>query len=281
MIGLLQDMHRNLTGYLNETIEHIYAVLPGYYRPIAGRPVRGLFDFGGEIFRGVFGTMSETDREHIESQLRRIGQTQVRLADAFSTESGKMASYFAAANHRMDAISKLVVDQRQLVIDIFNEATQRAADTTSMHAVLGTAVSRLANFTVIMDHINEIRLGVERLIEGYLTPPLVPPVNLVKAMRSIVTELDRRFPGMKLLWDRPTAVYSHANQVFVRQRNKLLILVKFPVSVTHLKFNEYEFKSFPVTIPSNEKHVTQIAGLPFAIVVHLRYDYFITLPSKI
>lgn len=43
----------------------------------------------------------------------------------------------------------------------------------------------------------------------------------------------------------------------------------------------FKFSSFPVTIPSNENHVTQIIGLPFAIVVHPEYDYFITLKSEI
>ena len=112
---MLQELHRNITQHLNNTIEHVYAVLPTNYREVnnAARQTRALLGIVGEIFKGAFGTMSDSDRSHIDAQIRQIGQSQTTLAQAFSSETSKMASYLAAVNHRIDTVSKLAVDQCQ------------------------------------------------------------------------------------------------------------------------------------------------------------------------
>lgn len=282
MLSLLRELHTNMTAHLNRTMTHIYDVLPPFSK-LSGnnRPSRGLLNFGGEILKGLFGVLSESDRQSIEGRVHQISQTQVRLAQAFSAEASKTSSYFAAANHRMDVISQMMGNERQAVMDIFSEVQERSKRTVAVQAVVGTSLSRLSTYVNVLDHINEVRVAVERLVEGYLSPSLIPPQEIMRAINEIRNVLSNRLPEMKILRKRPNEVYAHADQIYARQQNHLLILVKFPLSITDRYFNVYELKSFPVSVPSNSGHETQITGLPFAIIVNPQYNYFVTLNKRI
>lgn len=282
VITVLHELHANMTKHLKYSLTHIYDVLPTFSRLTTGsRSSRGLFDFGGEILSGLFGVVSNSDRENIEGRIRQMGQTQVTLSQAFSAYASKTSSYFEAANDRMNGLSNMIVNQQEAMTGIVTEMQERSQDTRVLQAALGTAVSRLAKYVNMLDQINEVRVAVERLAEGYLSPSLIPPKEITRAIREIRHVLANRLPGARLLQNRPHEIYAHPNQVYARQGNKLLILVKFPLTTVQGNFDVFELKSFPVSVPSNPEHETQITELAYAIVVQQHTDYFVRIKSKV
>ena len=217
MLGILAELHENMTKHLNETMRHIIGVLPTHFRSEEfSRQTRALIGVVGEILKGAFGTMSDSDRENIDARVRQITQTQVGLTQSFESEQAKMSSYFSVTNKRMDTIARLVTDQQQVVTDVFNQIAHTARETVVTNAIISTTISRLARYVTIMDHINDLRVAIERLVEGYLTPSLIPPASIEMAIRSVRQELASRFHEVTLIRYRAKDIYAHANHLYAR-----------------------------------------------------------------
>jgi len=216
MLGILAELNENMTKHLNETMKHIVNVLPTHFRSVDNRQTRALIGVVGEILRGAFGTMSDSDRENIDARVRQIVRTQVGLTKSFESEQAKMSSYFSVANKRMDTVAKLVTDQHKVIDDVLQHIAITARETTVSNVIVSTAISRLTRYITIMDHINDLRVAVERLVEGYLTPSLIPPASIDMAIRSIQQELASRFPDVRLIRYRAKDIYAHANHLYAR-----------------------------------------------------------------
>ena len=119
-------------------------------------------------------------------------------------------------------------------------------------------------------------MGLFDLVEGKLSPHLIPQSLMHHTMTEISKTLITKYKGYSLVFNHPDEVYRNVDTIFARQKNTLFVSVKFPVSSFNKPLSLFKILSFPVPINSTANHAIQLLDLPkyFAITDDLQYYAF-------
>ena len=129
-------------------------------------------------------------------------------------------------------------------------------DIMLLRTTLISAIHNLTNFISVLNELDDIRIAIEDLAHGQLSPILLPPEILESTLTEINTELRHRLRVSTsvtiLLENTPAAYYRSHNFVAVRQGANLLIAVNFPLSIDNLDMTLYKVQTFPLPVPGNK-----------------------------
>ena len=105
-----------------------------------------------------------------------------------------------------------------------------------------SAIQNLRNFITVLNELDDLRIAIEDLTHGQLSPILLPPEILELTLTDIHSQLRRRTSSyISILLERTAARYYHShNFVAARQGSNLLIAMNFPLSADHLVFTLYQ-----------------------------------------
>ena len=131
-----------------------------------------------------------------------------------------------------------------------------------------------------LQNIDELRQSVELLLHGILTPQLVPKITLRATLLNIKSELLRRFPDSRLIFERATDFYAMSNFPFGRHGNHLLIPLQALITIFDHRFQNFKVTSFPVYYVTCQTSLTTLVqNLPSYIVVCRNSASYFTLPT--
>jgi hypothetical protein len=136
------------------------------------------------------------------------------MSHALEQHGSHISSFMKVVNHRLDKLK----EGMQLNYKIINELTK---STTNFHKLM-------TNLSVdAFDQINKaneilIQL-VQSLINGKITPHLIPEHTLRKTIDGIVGILQKDYPQFHLIQNKPSMFYQNAIFFFTR-RGSLCIL---------------------------------------------------------
>jgi len=286
LLNTLLSLHQISVSRVRSVVSQLYASLPESYH---NRPVRGLFDLGGQILHSLFGVATDQQIDAIRDTARQTLSSNADALRQWQKHANAMSSFMSVANERLDNIAGVLRDHDQLVHNVLRSVSRLDNDISILRTLVESAVYNITNFISVLNELDDIRIAVEDLVHGQLSPVLVPPRVLERALLDLHDDLFRS--GLSLTasiihGDVVADFYRLHNFVAARQGTKLLIAVKFPLSSAPSPYTLYEIQSFPVPVPGlgNTAHVTQIVNLPYGVaflstVSHSEYIIFPTKPD--
>ena len=265
---------------LQDTIGHMYDILPTNYE---SRHSRGLFDLGGQILSSLFGVATNGQLAAIKETSRKAAIDNAKVADTWQKQTEQMASFMSVANSRLNNIVDTAREQNIMIKRIYTESLREANELSIMKSLVASAITNTTDFITMLNELDDIRIAIEGLAHGFLSPVLIPHAVIGQVIRDISSEL-ANFHGIKLVETNPTAYYGLHDFVAARQSNNLLIAIRFPISSVPTPLTLYQFQTFPLPVPgeNNTNHVTQLTNLPFGIAFHSTNipSYYLIFHSK-
>ena len=86
-----------------------------------------------------------------------------------------MSSFMSVANERLDSITGVLRDHDQLVHNVLHSVSHLNNDISILCTLVESAVCNITNFISVLNELDDIRIAVEDLAHGQLSPVLVPP----------------------------------------------------------------------------------------------------------
>jgi len=170
--------------------------------------------------------------------------------------------------------------------NVYNTVSQLEQDVTILSALVSSAIDNMTNYVTILNEIDDIRIAIEDLAHGQLSPVLLPPQIIKFALMDIHNVIRRHAPPHidPVLGQTAAEYYRTHSFVAARQGSKLMIGLNFPLSSGPPGLTLCDIQSFPVPVPGdhNTAHVTEITNLPYGIAfssLNSQYEYLI-FPHK-
>ena len=286
LFNTLLALHEKSVQRVRSVIQHIYTILPENYN---GRQTRGLFDLGGQILNSLFGVATEQQVNALRDTARHTVTNNANAFHQWQKHADTMSSFMSVANQRFDNIANVIRNHDTLIRDVYSTASRLSTDIHILKTIVNSAINNITNFITVLNELEDIRIAMEDLVHGQLSPILLPPQILEHAITNLhdyLLENNYRLYTSILLGKTAAAYYRLHNFIAARQGNKLLIAVNFPLSSAFADFTLYEIQSFPVPVPGrhNSDHVTEITNLPFGVAFHTiaklhEYLIFTTKPD--
>ena len=118
---------------------------------------------------------------------------------------------------------------------------------------------------------------MQSLVEGKLSPFLVPRSSLKNVIKGISDSLKKNHKGFYLCYTDPAFYYSHAKFLYARHMGNIYISVRFPISTHAQPLQMYKVISLPVPLNATSSHATQLLSVPEYLAITHHHDYFVPL----
>jgi len=280
LLDTLTTLHMTSIRRVRSIISHIYQILPASYRR---RPERGLFDLGGQILNSLFGVATSKQLNAIRTTAQHTLTDNANAFYQWQKHADAMSSFMSVTNERLDNFASIIKDHNEIMQNVNNTTVRLNADIAILRALLTSAITNITNFITVLNELDDIRIAIEDLTHGQLSPVLLPPQILEHALIDIHNDL-YTITSSILLGKVAADYYRMHNFIATRQENRLLIAVNFPLSSIPVDLTLYEVQSFPVPVPGqhNDAHVTEIVNLPYNIAFASTDDHYeyLVLPTK-
>ena len=133
--------------------------------------------------------------------------------------------------------------------------------------MLGLLIDQVKTNTQLNHALDQFNNGIISLVNGKLSPLLIPE----NAMQSTVTDiqmlLQTKFSGFHLTLGSINDIYSASKILYARNNSRIFITIKLPVSYFNEPLTAYEVVSVPVPINSTSRHATQLLDLPIYFII--------------
>ena len=139
------------------------------------------------------------------------------------------------------------------------------------------AMQRLQNYINHLRHIDELRQSIEFLLQGIITPQLLPKLTLRHTLLGIKSHLQRHFHNFHLVFDRAIEFYAMKNFHFVRHDKHLLIHLSVPITALNHEFLVFRVSTIPVPVTGQISHTTFVSDLPQYLVTSRHSSYYFTM----
>jgi len=249
LIDTLSTLHQDFVTRVRLIVHHIYTILPTSYK---NRQQRGLLDIGGRILNSLFGVATEAQLQAIQNTALKTMADNANAFHEWQQHADEMSSFMSLANRRFDNFAQVMHNHETLIQHVERATSELTTDFNILRALVTSAISNITSFMTVFHDLDDMRIAIEDLTHGQLSPTLLPPRFLLQAFAQLdryLLENHRHVSINVLLSD----YYRMHRFVAARQGSKLLIALNFPLSSSPRDFTLYEIQSFPVPIPGRHK----------------------------
>jgi len=179
---------------------------------------------------------------------------------------------------RMDAFTNLPIAQTRALDELRDEFRIMHESQAQDQQRLIMASIKLQQYINHLRHIDKLRQSVELLLQGILTPQLVPKITLRTTLLDIKSHLRRHFPQSHLIFERASDYNAMRNLYFYfgGHDRHLLILFQVPITTFDYDFKIFKVTSFSVPITDRPSQHTTILGLPNYFVASRHSPHYFT-----
>ena len=162
--------------------------------------------------------------------------------------------------------------------------SQLQQNTQKLESEFQTMLSLLSQQVQSSSHINheldELKIGVTDLVNGKLSPLLLPQSVLNSTIVDIQTILHRKYTGFHLNQASPASIYADSNFLYSRNGKNLYITIKLPISHFQEPLHVFNVISLPVPVNSTSKHATHLLNLPENLILTSNQQFYTTISDK-
>ena len=267
LIDTLSSLHKNFITRIRSTINHIYTILPASYNR---RQHRGLFDLGGQVLSSLFGVATQQQLQAIRSTAQKTMTDNANAFHQWQKHTDEMNSFMSLANQRFDNIAQVMRNHETLIQHAQKATSQLTTEFHIFQALVTSAINNITSFMNVFHQLDDMRIAIEDLTHGQLSPILLPPDILTQTLHHLHSYLfqNRHSLTSSILLGKVVADYYKSHQfTCARQGSKLLIAINVSLSPIPSDLTLYEIQSFPVRVPGrhNTAYVTEIVNLPYGV----------------
>ena len=282
-IDLLQFLHNasiKAVKHIDRAIQHIHQLLPSALERddmyADRRQQRGLFDFVGEISHSLFGTARDTDIESVHKTIADLKRREHTMASAWQHAEDRLASYGEVVNHRLDTMNKMVSTEKQAIRDLYDTVARETSAVSRASSLLAHAFNRFEDFVILLDHLHDFQNGLELLNHGMLSPSIISPGDLNRAISAVATHL-RFLPEvtLRILRPRVRSYYTMHNFLLSRHGNNILLHLPIPLGILPTHLYLFQVHTVPLSTPGSLPHATILTGVPKYLAYHPSSPYFL------
>lgn len=277
LITQLNSIRSETAVRINATIQMIEELVPETHVH-KSRSKRSLLPFIGTLSKGLFGTATMDDVNILANHINKINKITRGLSEALVQHENQLGSYMNAANKRMDNLMSGIKSnmfaiqyiQTKLHTDFHNLEY-------SFEYILDILIEQIHSATSLNHELDEFRLGIASLVDGDLSPLLIPQDVMYSVLNDVQAMLLTKFAGFHLSVTKTKDVYNSCKFLFARNGTKLYVTLKLPISNFAKPLTMYKVLSVPVPVNATSEHGTQILNLPNYFLVTSDNQYYTTL----
>ena len=280
VLANVNTIRSETSARLNNTIESIRELIP-VAEAQKSRSRRSLLPFIGQFSKTLFGTATIDDINVLARHMNAMTKRTRQMASILAQHENDLSSFVTKSNKRMDNLMKGIKDNN-LAINYVQAQVQRA--TTNLEHMFQEMNSLLSQQIQTSTHINheldELKLGVTNLVNGRLSPLILPQSVLESTFIDIQNILNTKFPGFYLTRVSSASVYSSSNFLYARNDTSLFITVKLPVSHFKKPLQVYNVISLPIPINSTSTHATHLLKVPDNLILTADHQFYATMSDS-
>ncbi|KAK3100591.1 hypothetical protein FSP39_022245 [Pinctada imbricata] len=280
VISTVHNIHTQTQGHVHEVIKSIKSLIPATDFSSNSKSTRSFLPFIGSLAETLFGTATVEDVRLLASHVNALNSQTRNFAKAMQHTEARLSSFMSVVDEKTtnllrgielnkDIIEKLTVAFNAKLITLEKILTNVSSMLVQQVNEASEIRSNLANFLS----------AVQSLVEGKISPFLIPRSKFNAVIKSITKSLQKHHKGFFLTYTDPSYFYSHAKFIYARHYANLYISVKFPVSTHEKPLQLYKIITLPVPLNNTSNHATQLLNIPDYLAVTHHHDYFVHLSS--
>ncbi len=263
------------------------------------RTKRALVPAVGSILGSAFGLVTSKMHTSLAMRVRELESDATNQAKFLERLKDRMVSVAELTQHRLDNVSHSVVknamalnllaNQTNKLFDNLAEVQQESdANKILTRNLLKLTYGTFASFNhvkalqMVEDSARTRLLALQSLSTNRLSPFLIHPDRVKRALRSVARTLRVKFPEYKLLYHEPAVFYTIPSVSSYASDKRIYIDLRIPLSVNSGNgvFKMYKLSSFPVPMNlTNLQHTTQVRGFTDYLGISRDERFFIELSS--
>lgn len=244
------------------------------------RSRRSLLPFIGDITKSLFGIATTSDLQNVANHVNALQKAHIALNTKFNHEAELLTSFMATTNDRFNNAIAGIQDNHNLIEQYRLKVENTFNDLRNQQSwLMSIVLSQMTHHQVIQQYYSSLFSGFITLLNGKLSPLIIPQQYLSTAISNIRDLLNIHRPEFHLVHSDPTYYYNHADFLVTKGQSNILVTVRFPVASLDQPMKLFKILSYPVPINNTSTHATMISGLPtyFAIPHKHNFQSYVTL----
>jgi len=191
-----------------------------------------------------------------------------------------IASIAHVVDDRMNALQRLVAEQRQAMTRQYYALLGAVEDMFSMTSLLPVLIRRTSDYSVALVHMNELRQALLDAMHGRLDTFVIGHDDMTNAMQNINAELQQISTNLLLAVTTTAEAFQITDITVTCVRRDVYVTIKFPLTPVSQILTLYDVISFPVLMPDNSPHSTALESDIVALAYQPTADYSIEFHSQ-
>ncbi|CAC5362606.1 unnamed protein product [Mytilus coruscus] len=267
-------LKENTMTFTHRTLMEIFDMVPETDLNPQKRKSRALLPFIGSLSKSFFGTATMDDVNLLANHINKLVKRDRQMSHALEQHGSHISSFMKVVNHRFDKLKEGMQLNHELVNQLLSSGKNFEILMTNMSMAAFKQISKANEIQVQL--VNTLS-SIQSLINGKITPHLIPGHVLKKTISGIFNILQKDYPQFHLLQNKPSMYYQNAKLFFTRHHSRLYITMKFPISSFSSALTLYKILSFPHPISQkNTTKASQILDLPNYIAITPNHRHFTT-----
>ena len=265
------------------TFEHfrsnIYELLPNSPLPHTGKHKRTvLMPWVSELGRFAFGFGKDEDVKKLASHIQALQDRQNLVLNEINHENQGFSSFMATADQRMTEAIKAIDFNEHAILSLKQEINFDFTKFTQLCSTISIFMADNVRISSILTkQIEDFSNGIIAMVNGKLTPKIIPPSILAHTIEAINVHLRKHYPKFAITHVNLLYYYQANTFKFLRHNDKIFITMKFPISAEPDPFKLFKVKSLPVPLNHSTDHASQILDLPDYFAISHDHLYYMIL----
>ena len=277
--GYVQGIQLETKEQLSNLFDFVHVNVPKIN--VRTRTQRSLLPFIGGLSKSLFGTATTADVKLLASHITALNRRTGKMLHVLEQHGRHLSSYMTMANRRMDNLKTGIVQNFHAINNLTKVfSVQLSSLDSHLFELSKVLYSQISKSTKLLNEFAKVQLAVQSLVQGKLSPILIPEPILKLAIKDITDILNKHYNKFSLIYTNTEHYYKRANFHFGRHGLNLYVTLRFPITAEKAPLQLYKVRSLPSPVNASSTHGTQILDLPDYFAVTSHQQYFLTLSKS-
>ena len=259
------------------TINQTRALLPSSTMSRKQRTIAG-------FLRWAMGAASSEAVNNLNYNMKRIHHNMEHSIMIQNANARSMNAFMKTTNSRLDTTiggvsnnSRAIEEMQNRLQDLLELVTDNKTGFNAIYSLARLTPELIALIRKDLSLLREVQIrvidfehGIFDLINGKLSPNLVPVETLMEGLEKIKGIVYENLHGMTVRYDHPIYYYSNSDPVFALLKGEVMVNIEIPLAQGKSIYKLYNVQHMgsPITfVNTTEFHVSLISNLPAAIAI--------------
>lgn len=280
MITYINNVGISLATQHIEVIKTIHALVP-QTKIFDNRQSRSLLPFIGSLAKGLFGTATMEDVNLLARHINALNRRTQLLTSTLHQHGDHLSSFVSLIDKKTaNLMHGINLNSRQISLTANAMKSSMNHLSESMISMSQMLVNITNKSNIIRHNLDKFVSAIQTLVEGRISPFLLPKHTIMHTVDKIKTILGKSYPGFSLIEFHPTYYYTNSNFMFTRNHSELFVTLRFPVTAQAKPLRLFKIISLPVPTNNSLTHVTKLLNLPEYLAITHDNEYYLPLSAN-